>query len=694
MNATNSASGAEPLNSEPHYIPFPLTTRICPSCSSMKLSGIQVGKVFFFTFSAEDSLDPRSRCNLCQLFQALYTAHIENDYRHTVDPPDSKARKTTRSHLIRVEIMSITSRQMGQIVDIFVEDTWYANGMKRQLCFRDPYHSPSKSSMKKRDPEREAYDADHGLLSAQWADLALAKTWIRECIQDHTDCGSLVSSEPTSGLHPSTRFIDVRLWRLVKLEEIILRSPIQYIALSYVWGREYQLKTTMETLKAFSRRLPRSIAGEDGSRRLPRTIYDAMVVTRALGYRFLWVDALCIIQDSSADLGIQLAQMDVIYGLAIITIVARGSASSDSGLHGVSSPRNRINQSDTEVMINRGLELSLWNVLGEDEEYQETRGELADRRFYIWRGWTFQEQILSTRNLEFNPTRMLFRCGRDYSQQETGYPAVASRDMRDPNHFRHAIRQFQRFRANPELKVGLASHQIMTKDMLAARWDTIRENYSTRSFTSSADRRNAILGTAKVLHDVIGDVDSGGHMRSRLHGELLWYLNTEPSGNPPPLMTFPRDPAPEGILPSWSWLNLWPLSWPAMIQPLHETIIRFASDAEFGKDTRLEIEGVVLDMKLRSVNEDDTERMNLLAYLDGTVSNLTLRMDSPDLKEDTVVTCIPMAKAIFNGYGGKRDYWYFKLTPVTATSEWVLRLSQNMLLMTLTAGSNQKDKRK
>jgi len=114
-----------------------------------------------------------------------------------------------------------------------------------------------------------------------------------------------------------------------------------------------------------------------------------MEVTRALGYRFLWVDALCIVQDSPDDLGIQLAQMDRIYRLAAVTIVARASKSSDSGLPDVSIPRNWPSGENLTLMTNCGLHVSCWDTLHSDyENYEEEHGKLVDRECYMWRGWT------------------------------------------------------------------------------------------------------------------------------------------------------------------------------------------------------------------------------------------------------------------------------------------------------------------
>lgn len=61
---------------------------------------------------------------------------------------------------------------------------------------------------------------------------------------------------------------------------------------------------------------------------LPRTIYDALVVTRGIGLRYLWVDAMCIIQDDGDDMAEQIGQMYAVYRSAYVTISAATAATS------------------------------------------------------------------------------------------------------------------------------------------------------------------------------------------------------------------------------------------------------------------------------------------------------------------------------------------------------------------------------
>jgi hypothetical protein len=65
---------------------------------------------------------------------------------------------------------------------------------------------------------------------------------------------------------------------------------------------------------------------------LTKTMQEAMKTTLRLGYQYLWIDSLCIIQDSRADWDREAAVMDQVYARSICTIAATGAAKGSEGL--------------------------------------------------------------------------------------------------------------------------------------------------------------------------------------------------------------------------------------------------------------------------------------------------------------------------------------------------------------------------
>lgn len=623
------------------------TAGLCDSCISITHDSVVPGAIFYFD---ADPASSANKCSLCALVRGAYLEYLSTNLYWINHPPKATREETTPRHLLKLEVGDAMSASPGErccdlvVARVTLQDTWYADEVEREFYFHSA-HSRGVCDLKKHPLATPVPDyTEYGALSP-WADLQLARAWIRECDTQHANCKPIIPAASVE-LHPSTKFIDAKLRRLVVLNEIA-DAPVEFVALSYVWGVAYQLRTTSATIGQFRERLPSSTV-TDGDDRMPKTVEDAMEVTRALGYRYLWVDALCIVQDSPADLEVQLAQMNHIYGLAAVTIVARSSRSSDSGLPGVSIARDWLGGENLTCTLSCGLQIGPWDVLDRDfEQYEEMNGVLADTSCYMWRGWTFQEQILSTRTLEFNRRRLMFWCGRSEPAVECGEAPVPQ--MRDAHHFRRSVRTY--VETGGLVPPGKNAWDYMTRDMLIGRWNTIRENYVTRHFTFLSDRRNALLGTASMLQHVLSDVDSSGHILSQIGRELLWHRTLHPGWNSTheSAVKLSYRPAPPGMYPSWSWLSQWPLSWPSDYKPFTGTDVQL-KDA--GGISVLEIRGPSLEMSVVDNRGADKKETAILCYEDGTNSKLEVCLDQ-SLETGAVVTCAPIASTI---HGGSRMY--------------------------------------
>lgn len=113
----------------------------------------------------------------------------------------------------------------------------------------------------------------------------LVSQWIHECVNSHPACG------PGHDKPLPTRVIDVgsRVPKLITAGGRIGR----WVALSHCWGGNIAESTTTKNLGA---RLSKLV-----TRDLPKNFQDAISITRWLGYRYLWIDSLCILQDSKTD---------------------------------------------------------------------------------------------------------------------------------------------------------------------------------------------------------------------------------------------------------------------------------------------------------------------------------------------------------------------------------------------------------
>jgi hypothetical protein len=213
------------------------------------------------------------------------------------------------------------------------------------------------------------------------------KECITECKETHVPCAT-----------SSTKWRPTRLIRISSSgREISIDSaavPVRYVALSYCWGTPNNGRpsyiTTSENLK--QRCDPSSFHLTD----IPQTLQDAIRLTIAIGFSYIWIDCLCIIQDCRDDWAKEAAVMDRVYSNADITIVAQEAASVHDGF--------------LKPHCTTAIAPSLpYHVTAEDgQRFSGTLrlarivGKLTDRRDtgpWGCRGWTLQEELLSTRIL-------------------------------------------------------------------------------------------------------------------------------------------------------------------------------------------------------------------------------------------------------------------------------------------------------
>ncbi|KAI0136526.1 heterokaryon incompatibility protein-domain-containing protein [Xylariales sp. AK1849] len=237
------------------------------------------------------------------------------------------------------------------------------------------------------------------------------KTWLHTCEETHPVSEFRYLKSKMTAI----RVIDVEKACVVKLEH-----PVRYACLSYVWGGAKQTLYAADTKDLFEE--PGGLIGANTV--LPQTIADAMEVTKSIGLRYLWVDALCILQDSIDDKATIIADMGAIYHNATLCIVASTNSNPSGGLPGVVNPRKTKQILETV----QGLELAA--------AFHDPRKRLSDVDASTWnsRGWTYQEQQLPRRSVYFTESEMCFICPHSTIFEDTnpvsdlGYKPLPIRD--------------------------------------------------------------------------------------------------------------------------------------------------------------------------------------------------------------------------------------------------------------------------
>lgn len=168
-------------------------------------------------------------------------------------------------------------------------------------------------------------------------------------------------------------------------------------ALSYVWGKLE--RSLLRNLVANRVKLEESDALTPHDSLLPKTIRDSIMLVKALGIQYLWVDSLCVVQDDYGNKPEQLKAVGPIYSLAKFIIVAAAGDNSDTGLPGVGLSPRSVGQ---HIEIVRGYKLA--NKL--------SIGSVAmDSAYWKTRAWTYQDRIFSQALVVFTPHQAYYRCG-------------------------------------------------------------------------------------------------------------------------------------------------------------------------------------------------------------------------------------------------------------------------------------------
>jgi hypothetical protein len=163
-------------------------------------------------------------------------------------------------------------------------------------------------------------------------------SWIKECLSTcllhHEKCVSLPSNHMLSG-DPSvvtqplpTRLINIasRLdqIRLVETAELDHSRDRRYASLSHCWGRKPFLTLKRGNYTQFCANIPVNELGT--------TFREAITLCQALNIPFIWIDSLCIVQDSREDWIVEAPRMHQVYGNSTLNISAAGSAECAGGL--------------------------------------------------------------------------------------------------------------------------------------------------------------------------------------------------------------------------------------------------------------------------------------------------------------------------------------------------------------------------
>ncbi|EPE26537.1 heterokaryon incompatibility protein [Glarea lozoyensis ATCC 20868] len=370
-------------------------------------------------------------------------------------------------------------------------------------------------------PEMTPY-ANHGEVNASTGSdtsLSLAAAWLEKCSNDHESCNRSTS---VTAFLPS-RVIDLGSGepRLIVVDENTPLLP--FATMSHCWGSNAPLLLLSSKIAEFQTQIPTS--------ELSKSFQDAFIVTRRLGLRYIWIDSLCIIQDSAEDWEKESQSMAEVYSHSHCNIAA---AHATDGTQGCFIERNPDLVKPLKVELNWGPNPGTYYALPWRYWTHNVMAMPLHRR-----AWVCQERYLAPRNLYFGETQIYWECCRRIGSETfplgvPGRVAGSSKDL-DPRTNGAIRRKSMGLSETPELDTF-------------STWDLIVSTYSQGKLTYSRDKLVALSGLAARLQKHTNSKYLAGMWRKHLAYQLLWNVGGIQwivSKSRPEIYT----------APSWSWAS-------------------------------------------------------------------------------------------------------------------------------------------
>lgn len=345
-------------------------------------------------------------------------------------------------------------------------------------------------------------------------------------MENHTLCRRrlvLPGCEPTACFNP-TRLIDIRnadSQFLVETKNWSSAGSIRYVTLSHRWAAYQMPKLTRSNIAE----LMTSIDANT----LPPVFAEAIETSRALEVPYIWIDALCIIQNDAEDWDKEAALMGQVYSNSFCNLGASAAAEKSVGLYLDRDPR----------------QVSLCRLRAQRTEFNRTYGYYLKQdssitaRILLSRGWVLQERLLSPRSIYYDD-KLHWECSELHACETFphGGPIVGGPNPwgRDGFRFRAANLLYDDMRYK---RFGIYSDQYCPPDVARIRevyrkWLCVVEYFSKCQLTYEEDRFPALMGLAKYWQVVTKDVYVAGIWRRDLVYGLLWCQENASHKEPQP----------------------------------------------------------------------------------------------------------------------------------------------------------------
>ncbi|KAK4154088.1 heterokaryon incompatibility protein-domain-containing protein [Chaetomidium leptoderma] len=484
-------------------------------------------------------------CHFCNILK-------EAPHNPPATPDDCVYLQIVKSYDTEVELYVTIAPRLGL----------YKGGLLPQYAGTKFDTSSSMGWFKGPGVRNQAHDAAWQPFTGSAQHLSLAKSWLSECTEKHQKC----RRNATNKLLPA-RFIQFDQEPSGQLQTRLYATTdsdqnVPYCALSHCWGGV----TNIPLLK--SSNIGEFMAGIDFAS-LPKSFRDAVIMAHTLGIEYIWIDSICIIQDSKEDWLRESARMGHVYEYAACTIMSAAAQDPHGGLfqhrpNPLPHTPCRIagSPSDGLFVLPHGNSNTLEGLLKQSPLQS--------------RAWCFQESYLSPRKLYFGPTGIYWTCFTGEATELTPQGRARTRAPRPNKKTKVITGNISTEHGNPprsesdipvdisqftpppnNLNTGIVPSHAEALADFHSTWLSILTAYSGRNLTKQSDKLVAIAGIASRLAQDTGFTYLAGLWRETLLLDLVWHVSPPHTHDDnAPLEERRALPPDQYVAPTWSWAGL------------------------------------------------------------------------------------------------------------------------------------------
>lgn len=454
----------------------------------------------------------------------------------------------------------------------------------------------------------------------------LVRRWLEDCCKCHKHCTQRFDTTKSSRKqlltgYP-TRILNISAARgekfSLELSENLSKLP-EYVTLSHCWNRSMPLKLETGNIDELKAGMPLS--------KLSKRFQDAVKIARWMGIDYIWIDALCIIQNSKSDWVLEASRMGEIYSNSYCNIAATSSEENKGCF--TDRPRELVEPCAVSDPLSDDPEKT--HILGYNDFWCNS---LLDTALHN-RGWVIQERLLSPRTIHFGQEQIFWECreikaceaypegipeafcdwrtrawGRlDEALIENGKYSKGTMAQQHPS-FLQRLCAWLKGTTMPMSATTAPSPGLPTAYEF---WSRTVERYMECKLTYQQDKLVAISGIARKIQEATGERYLAGLWdNSSLAPSLLWYVLGRRQADSTASVRY-RSVEDDCRAPSWSWASMeakivwhWPVGCESVLIKISGKEVNTTVGTELTgvASAKLHIEGHLSEAKLRIAGHD------------------------------------------------------------------------------------------